>query len=280
MKALLRTLIYNYCRRIPIQRGKYRLALWAFQNLRPAFPDFRRVPFGQSLHIEVDLTEFIQSQIYYLGLYEYHLARYARTVMRPGEIFVDLGAHIGQYALLAAERGMEVHAFEPDRVSFAQLQSNMELNQLSASLNCMAVADYEGEAALYPIGGEENRNNSLRPVIPDSTREIIVTPVTKLDIYFAHTQRRIGVIKADVEGAELSVLNGACSVITQHRPILILEVADHLTRAFGYRPSDLEGLLSKLGYQLHMLDRDRLRPLSALGEVSYGNLVCLPPRHS
>ncbi|MDW8325914.1 MAG: FkbM family methyltransferase [Anaerolineales bacterium] len=273
----MRTLIYHYCRRIPIRRGKYRLALWAFRHLRPIAPEFRRVPFGHSLSIEVDLAEFIQSQIYYLGLYEYYLARYAQTVMRPGEIFVDVGAHIGQYALLAAERGMEVHAFEPDHVSFAQMRRNMELNRLSATLNCMAVADYEGEATLYPVGGAENRNNSLRPIVPDSTREVIAVPVIKLDAYFKHTPSRIGIIKADVEGAELNVLSGACDVLARHRPTLILEVADHLTRAFGYRPSDLEGFLKKFGYRLHTLDRERLRPMTAIGQISYDNVICLPP---
>ncbi len=275
----VRSLIRLYCRHSPMDRGKYRLALWAFRHLdgKLANPTVCAVRLGNGLKVEINLAEFVQNQIYYIGFYEFYLARYFQSLMEPGSVFVDVGAHVGQYTLIAAAAQMETHAFEPDPENFAYLSRNLQLNHLNAQLNRCAVTDYTGEAILFPCG-ERMRNNSLRRInaatVPGRTER--VTPVVHLDGYFAGHHDRIQLIKADVEGAELSVLKGAQQILSHSRPILIVEVADDLARAFDYTAVDLKRFLSELDYRFYAINRNRLQPVDAGSQTTYENLICLP----
>ncbi len=274
----LRRLAQFYCRHVPLDRGKYRVAAWTYLHLTPHQPTTCVTTLANGLTVEVHINEFIQSMIYYMGYYELYLARYVQTLMQPGRIFADVGAHVGQYTLMAAARRMEAHAFEPDPVNFAYLSRNVQLNHLTVTLNHCAVTDYSGHALLFPYGNETIRNNSLRKVesAPASSRSAITTPVVHLDGYFAGRHHEIAIVKADVEGAELNVLKGAQEILSHSRPILILEVVACNTQAYGYTAYDLKQFLRGFGYQFYTLERTKLVPIPLESQASYENLICIP----
>jgi FkbM family methyltransferase len=271
---VLRELIRAYCHHSPLDRGKYRLALWAWQHLpSPAAPVRARL--GKTLDVELDPADLIQSQIYYIGYYEFYLARYFCGLIYPSITFADVGAHIGQYTLLAAERGAVVHAFEPNPDNYLRLQRNVAANGFShVILNQTAVSNHTGTSPMFLPDKSNSGSGSLRNALPNSAAEITVHTTT-LDNYFDRIPCP-QMIKMDIEGAELLALRGAMNVLRQWRPILILEASSDSARAFGYTVAGLIGFVRDLNYQCFTLDRLTLKPLPIDFHSNYDNLICLP----
>jgi FkbM family methyltransferase len=183
MSTLLRELIRWYCHHSPVDKGKFRLALWAFRHLPPHAP--LRAHLANGSLIELQPTDLIQGEIYYVGYYEFRLARLFRALVKPGSVVADVGAHIGQYTLIAAERGAHVHAFEPNPQNLARLRRNLDLNHLSkVALNPVAVSDSPGESIFQLPAPGNTGTGSLRAQAPGSTNTITVKTIT-LDDYFA-----------------------------------------------------------------------------------------------
>jgi FkbM family methyltransferase len=198
--------------------------------------------------------------IYYQGHSEPETAALVRALLAPGMAFVDVGAHIGEYTLLAARRvgeSGEVHAFEPDARVHEVLVENIRLNGLERIVRShpWAVSDADGEADLR-LGAEPALSalaTSSPPgaASPDGPRVRTVT----LDSYVAG--RRVDLVKIDVEGAEMLVVRGARRLLarpSREAPILVFECAAHNYARFGYAPSDLFGLLADAGYSLWRYD--------------------------
>jgi FkbM family methyltransferase len=274
LQTLLRELIRFYCHVSPLDRGKFRLALWAYQHLSPPRAPVR-TRLGKHFHVELDPSEFVQSQIYYIGYYELFLARFFCKLVTPGVTLADIGAHIGQYTLLAAHRGALVHAFEPNPKNFEQLQHNLRLNHLSqVVVNSAAVADHVGTNTFYLPDESNTGSGSLQPALLASKRTTIVTTTT-LDRYFEQVGAGPQLIKMDIEGGELPALRGALGVLHASRPILLLEASEVSSRAFGYSPKDLIAFVSDLNYRCYTLDRTKLRPVQIGAQLCYENLICV-----
>jgi FkbM family methyltransferase len=197
--------------------------------------------------------------IYYQGFSEPDTAALVRAYLKPGMVFVDVGAHIGEYALLAARcvgRTGEVHAFEPNPRVFEVLVENVRLNGLDQIVaRPWAVSSEEGdvdfdldpEAALSALASRASSTNRARHVER--------VPAVTLDGYLGG--RRADLIKIDVEGAELLVVRGGRSLLARpaaEAPVLIFECALHNYARFGYSPLDLFRLLSDHGYEVWRFD--------------------------
>lgn len=151
-----------------------------------------------------------------------------RTLLQPGMTFVDVGAHIGWYALNAAsifQGHGSVYAFEPDPVLFQLLQTNIVANQALATITPIqkAVSSQVGVAKFYS-GSRDRQTNSLVPSAGTSNRSFECS-VTSLDAFFkGKGWPPINVIKIDVEGAEHSVLRGMTELCARNRALkLIIE---------------------------------------------------------
>ena len=205
--------------------------------------------------------------IYYQGLSEPETAGLVCSLLTPGMAFVDVGAHIGEYTLLAARRvgeSGEVHAFEPDARVHEVLVENIRLNGLERIVRShpWAVSDADGETELC-LGAEPALSvlaatASDVAARPDRPRVRTVT----LDSYAA--ARRVDLVKIDVEGAEMLVMRGAHQLLARPgsaAPVLVFECAAHNYARFGYSPSDLFRLLAGAGYSVWRYDPPQgLRP--------------------
>lgn len=143
-----------------------RAIAWRYRTKR--FPKKEIITgLGKDLKVRVYPYDVIGKEIYVKGLFEKAEARLALKLLKPGMVFMDIGANLGQYTLLAARPvGMEghVHSFEPSARMFAELAFNVELNDLSGicRLNNLALSDRDGYAklSLYEPGARSTARSA------------------------------------------------------------------------------------------------------------------------
>jgi len=221
--------------------------------------------------------------IYYQGLSEPETARFLARVLQPGMIFLDVGAHFGEYTVMAARwvgSSGRVHAFEPQPSTFALLESNVAANGLeNVRLNCCAVADCDGEATFWER--TEPASSSLSSGGPRdyAVRRAYRVPVRTLDSYCGQHGLLPDLIKVDVEGAERLVLLGArelCSLPPGQAPLWLLEHSPSACARFGDRLERLAQTLAGFGYSCFALSAaGEPQPMAGLppAEVPTQNLV-------
>ncbi|WP_176730486.1 FkbM family methyltransferase [Devosia insulae] len=176
--------------------------------------------------------------------------------------FVDIGANIGWFTLVAAHalagRG-QVHSFEPDPAHLAKLRANVAANQLeNVTINGCALSDRSGDAHLH-LNAVNRGDNSLLPNAERTASTLV--PLRRLDDYDQLGRARPLLIKLDVQGSEIDVLNGARTLLASypHDLVLFCEVSPIALRAGGRRAAELAALLEELGFAAAVVDRVRPR---------------------
>lgn len=142
----------------------------------------------------------------YVGLHDFDDMAFVLHVLRPDELFVDVGANVGSYTVLASKGvGARVVAFEPVPAAFATLTDNVLLNGVAerVELRRQAVGRAPGTARITT--GHDTGNRIA--VSSGSANGTIEVEVTALDA--VESLRQACVLKIDVEGFESDVLAGA-----------------------------------------------------------------------
>jgi len=141
----------------------------------------------------------------YCGLHEFADMAFVLHVLRPDDLFVDVGANIGSYTVLAAKvAGANCLALEPVPDTFAKLQRNVRMNDLGSRVQAFQSAAGSGSATLRFSADQDTTN---RVVNESYLGKKINVSVQKLDDLLA--QRSAFLWKVDVEGFEREVLEGA-----------------------------------------------------------------------
>jgi FkbM family methyltransferase len=245
----------------------------------------------QGLKFKLNLSCLMQREMYYSGAYQPAVTRILARYFSPDRLFLDLGANIGlhtvpvadRYRRYASERPPMVLAFEPDTRLFQTLFSNVELNHLEpyVSLHNVAVSDRSGRSTFYLAGKDNSGVGSLADqtrTYGQSDQTIEVICVT-LDEYFAERNYpRVGLIKADVEGAELLALRGAQRILREHQPVLLLEAYAVNMKPFRYTYADLRSFLVSVGYTIYLIQTDGslIEEKDGVELTGFDDLLCLP----
>lgn len=154
--------------------------------------------------------------------YERATVDYLRTFLKRGDVFIDVGAHIGYYAGYASSlvgRTGRVFAFEPHPSNFKMLVHNCREMPQIESINA-AVSDSSGQALLY-----EHSTSGSSHAFTDLSGSGKTIPVRKLSLdEWVNTNKihRVDVILVDVEGHEISVLHGMRHIIENNPNITII----------------------------------------------------------
>jgi FkbM family methyltransferase len=174
----------------------------------------------------------------------------------PGDLFIDVGANVGSYSILAGDLGAHVIALEPAPDTFALLAENVRLNgypvtmiQAAAGVNCGTARFTTGQDCINRLaanGPVEIEMVSLDSVIQD---------------------RVVAGMKIDVEGFEIDVLRGCERALSQRRLKLIqLEWNSSSVEAVGSDRAPIAELLANYGYGLYRPGMDgTLVPATDLG---------------
>ena len=143
----------------------------------------------------------------YCGLHEFEDMGFLLHFLRSEDTFIDIGANIGSYTLLASGIcGAKTISFEPVPETFIHLQNNIKVNRLENLVNLKNEAIGDAEGKLNFTTGLDTVNHVLSRDEIISTKVIEVS-VTTLDIRLQNDSSPI-LIKIDAEGFETAILNG------------------------------------------------------------------------
>jgi FkbM family methyltransferase len=153
-------------------------------------------------------------------LYEIDLLQFAATLLQPGDVVIDVGAYIGTHSVFfAAVCGASVTAIEPNPHSCSILRRNCELNRLEARVRIIegaaGAADGRGRVE---TPSASNRGDSH--FVPDESGDVKMLSLDSLEL------PRTRLVKIDVQGSELAVLQGAATLLERDRPMLFVEASD------------------------------------------------------
>ena len=178
-----------------------------------------------------------------------HIA-WAESLLAPGEVFVDVGAHVGTWAIYFALRGHPTYAFEAHPEIARMLRAGAALCNVDISVGEYALSDQEGKA-VWRNPAHNSFSGGGGSIVCDyhgDTRGH--TQVTTSTLDSVEWGERVALLKIDVEGAELEVLRGGFRFLREHRPRILLEVWDRW-RGSGPSPRDaLFALLDENGYDV------------------------------
>ncbi|HKQ33722.1 MAG TPA: FkbM family methyltransferase [Nitrospiraceae bacterium] len=216
---------------------------WQGRKMFNLFPFEQRIS-GSGIiasHRQCAVSALINSQ----GLYDYNNMKLIQELLRGGGTFVDIGANIGSYALIASENSSaRVFAFEPHPITFQLLQKNIALNQRSnVSLHNVALGSSEGTVFLT-----DRRGSSINHIVPGSQQMpgTVAVPCHRMDHLCQITDIRPQIVKIDVEGFEYDVLLGFGHFISSVQ-VLMIEM-NGLSDERSHGQQEIHSLLLSKGF--------------------------------
>jgi FkbM family methyltransferase len=254
--AVTDRLLRGYIRYSPGQAGKRHA--WKLYEQRFGWRTERKVadtPFGFKVHVQ--MPDHIQKVIWLTGRWEPVISRFFRSILAPGDTFVDVGANIGYYSLLAArvvgQRGC-VYSIEGSPSIFPLLRENIALNHAAnvEAINAI-VGDRDGEQEFW-LASVNNRGLSTavetvgRSKHMRSEGRVSCRTLTSL----VPTERLLNarLIKIDVEGSERAVLEPLLQRLGEfsHRTIWTVELSPHLCQGGQAEVDRLFAAFGRQGY--------------------------------
>ncbi len=196
------------------------------------------------LQIEVVPGEMTNRAMFLYGTFEISETRLVQAALHPGMTFLDVGANIGYYTLIAARLVGEtgaVYSFEPNGSMRSKLEANIRRNGFdNVVVRDEAVARETGEVEFYASTWDANQGiSSILPGVGRAAAQKVRS--LSLDDFMASlTGRRVDLIKMDIEGAELIAIQGGHRALgATDAPPLIFEAAElapiaKALRALGY----------------------------------------------
>jgi FkbM family methyltransferase len=211
---------------------------------------------GTPYRLRTPISESVGRSLFLYGVYEPVASLLFSSILRDGDVAVDVGAHYGDFSLLAAHQvGVTgvVYAFEPQSAVRNLLVDNLEANAIgNVKVFDCALADHDGKANLYHhVETTYTGGASLLGAHAGQVEEYESVPIRRLDDVIEDDHAgRLTTIKIDVEGAEADVLRGARSILARARPAVIFEV-NGLTSAPAGADCDAFRVLADAGYALY-----------------------------
>lgn len=231
--------------------------------MHQAWLSFRRAAFGLIPPYNDTIYRFCQRYVD-----RYHNRNDSR-MERNGEIYFlqkiapqlksvfDVGANVGEWTkhILRFNGAIQVHCFEPSKVTFERLQAN--LFPPNVSLNNLGVSSSAGSSVLHVAQELAGINSLYANEMLNATEDI---QLTTLDLYCQqHAVEHIDMLKIDVEGHEFQVLKGADQMLSEGRiSIIQFEYNDSFIYARVFL-KDIFDYLKPLGYSAYKLMPDHLR---------------------
>ncbi len=194
--------------------------------------------------------------------------------LKPGDLFMDVGANIGIYTIFALDLGAEVIACEPDPHNYQRILEHLGLNGYEAEVLNVAVADRPGSLLLTQGLDSFNHLVHLNDDEPEDVIEVSAMPID--DII---GDRHVAGLKIDVEGAESLVIAGAERALMEQRiDLMQLEWSNRTyLKNLNVDRDPIADALRNAGYQLYRPNyMGELHLLDGPVETNRGDVFAAP----
>jgi FkbM family methyltransferase len=207
------------------------------------------------LDLELDLRDNLQAVVFYCATYEPSFTRHLHAEIRRGDVYADVGAHVGIHALQVAKRlarlgGGHALAFEPAADSAEKLRAAALRNRLDVQVVQLALSDRAGELPLFADERYDSHDAGVRSAHSTGPRVATAAAMT-FDDWADQTQlHRLDLVKIDVEGHEAAVLEGMRRSLAKFTPRAVyIEIKANSTGRAPVTDEALRALAADLGYR-------------------------------
>lgn len=183
------------------------------------------VPYDDNLKIHINTNSFIEWEIFFKGYYDPEMVSLIKKYLPCGGTFVDVGANIGAFTLIASKIAKKVIAIEPVPECCARLQENIKLNNFNniIIMTC-AASNKTGVMPLYcPSDCNKGQASLHLECLPDKNiiNKIMVNTYLLDDLLENETS--VDFIKIDAQGHDKKIIEGAKKIIDKFHPFIIYE---------------------------------------------------------
>lgn len=233
----------------------------------------------KDLKINLYKDSVLSKLIYYD--FEKEETNYVSSVLKKGDIFIDIGANVGLFSLIASKAvgsTGKVISFEPSPSTFKRLDQNIQLNNLSTiDHRNIGLSDKTDELVFFVSKtGYDAWNSFARR--EDILEDSILVPVSTIDLELKEVDKsKIKLIKIDVEGWEKFVLFGGRDLFMNYNPIVMVEFSEENTFNAGYPVYEIYDIMKDFGYEWHTIKAGELIPAPKKLRYNYENLVAVKP---
>lgn len=187
--------------------------------------------------------------------------RYLKSVIKPGDTILDIGANIGFYSKILSDcvgKDGKVHSFEPDRINFKHLKNNVSAYQNIILVN-KAVSDKAGTLNVYK-SKDLNVDHRTYPIGDYEAIESI--EAVSIDDYL-NNGWKVNLIKMDIQGFEVSALKGMKGTIAANPDLLLLlEFWPYGLHEAGSSVAEFCTVLYNLGLKIQFLENGVFMPFN------------------
>ncbi len=185
---------------------------------------------------------------YYLGLSDFAEMGFLLHALRPDDLFVDVGANIGAYTVLAsAAIGSRAVAVEPIPATYCRLVDNIRLNDIAPLVNCLNIGVGRDETVLTFTADGDTCNHVVRP--DERVSATMSVPIKPLDAIMPSSPRPARVfIKIDVEGYTAEVLAGAAHTLAESSVGAAIVEHSQMVERYGASIASIHGEMLRHGF--------------------------------
>lgn len=199
----------------------------------------------------------------YVGLHEFEEMAFVLHCLRSDDLFVDVGANIGSYTVLAGKVvGARCVCLEPSPTTFAQLNDNLLINDLHGRVDARQAAAGAEPGEVQLSCGLDAMNHVVSHGGIEPVGDTVTVPVVTLDGVLEG--RRPSVLKIDVEGFESQALSGAAHTLSSPELKAVLMETNGSGSRYGVSDADLDATMVGHGFSPHRY-APFTRTLTALG---------------
>ena len=234
-------------------------------------------PLVRGVNVTIDLTDRVQ-RLMWGGAYEPHVRKCLSALLRPGDTFVDVGAHIGFFSLLASSLvgpSGKVYAFEANCNLFERLQTNTSKYPWVRAFS-RAVWSESGRMSFSDPQQPGETGWGKLSLIRNEGHEVAVEAVSLDEWHVSVGSPSIRAIKIDAEGSEPFILEGARRMIASTRPILIIELNDDLLREVRRPRETVIATLRDQKYEICALASQKIKKSENTGQGLSPEVLCIP----
>lgn len=229
--------------------------------------------------MNVVLPENVSTIIYRYGFFEEGLTTFILNYLKPGMVFLDIGAHFGFFSLLAStivgENG-QVHSFEPTKSTFEVLSANTKGKE-NIVLNNKAMWSQCTTFSFNDYGLVCSAYNSVYAArwIGESKATTYEVKALSVDSYVNDVGIAPDFIKIDAESAEYEILKGMEKTLAKHKPIITLEVGD-MDVAGSLSSREIINYVLDKGYQAYEFKDGKIQNHLTQERYDYSNIFFVP----